>query len=82
MALLTSTRCYSRDGRAAQQKSINEGSKAKQVIERTSERQTVWKINRGSEIRPSRWNQRFAPIGQDQHKPQLVLPIRMPQNLQ
>jgi hypothetical protein len=82
MALLTSTRCYSRDGRAAQQESINESSKAKQVFERTSELQTVWKINRGLEIRPSRWNQRFAPIGQDQHKPQLVLAIGMPQNLQ
>jgi hypothetical protein len=82
MALLTSTRCYSRDGRAAQQESINEGSKAKQVFERTSELQTVWKINPGLEIRPSRWNQRFAPIGQDQHKPQLVLAIGMPQNLQ
>ena len=78
----TSTRYYSRDGRAAQQESINQGSKAQQVFERASELWTVWKIYRRFEIRPSRWNQRFAPIGQDQHKPQLALTIGMPQNLQ
>src|SRR5436305_9985138 len=82
MALLTSTRCYSRDGRAAQQESINQGSKAKQVFERTSELWTMWKTYRGCEIGPSRWNQRFASIAQDQHKPQLALTIGMPQNLQ
>src|ERR1700751_4551017 len=82
MALPTSTRYYRRDGRAAQQESINQGSKAQQVFERASELWTVWKIYRRFEIRPSRWNQRFAPIGQDQHKPQLALTIGMPQNLQ
>jgi hypothetical protein len=82
MALLTSTRCYRRDSGAAPQESINDGPKTQQVFEGTNEWWTLWKIVRGFEIRPSRWNQRFASIGQDQHKPQLALPIGMPQNLQ
>jgi hypothetical protein len=82
MALLTSTRCYSRHGGAALQESINQGSKAKQVLERTSELWTAGKIYGGFEIRPSRWNERSAPIWQDQHKPQLALTIGVPQNFQ
>src|SRR5947208_17099431 len=49
MALLTSTRCYSRDGGAAQQESINEDTQAKQVADRTIELQTVGTINRSVE---------------------------------
>jgi hypothetical protein len=82
MALLTSTRCYSRASGAAQQESINEGSKTKQVFERTSELRIPWKIYRGFEIGPRSWNQRLTSIWQDQDKPQFALPIGMPQNLQ
>jgi hypothetical protein len=82
MALLTSTKCYRRDSGGGPQESINEGSKTKQVFEGTNELWTRWKIVRGFEIRPGCWNQRFASIGQDQHKPQLALPIGMLQNLQ
>ena len=82
MALPTSTRCYSRLSRAAQQESINEGSKTTQVFERTSELRIPRKIYRGFEIGPRSWNQRLASVWQDQNKPQFALTIGMPQNLQ
>jgi hypothetical protein len=61
MPLLACPRYYWRRGRAAQ-KSIDEGAKAQQVIQRADEYRSLWRAGDSFEVRPIGGDQGLASV--------------------
>jgi hypothetical protein len=67
MALLGWLRCYRQIGNTAQ-KSIDEGAKVQQVIQRADEFGSVWRVGVVGEVGPFGGDPRLAAIRQNKHE--------------